>query len=162
MNIGSDSITFHEAVIGSEKNLWQAAIKEELDSLNKNKTWELVKRQGIPKSKILPSKWIFRKKVEPNRGIRYKARLTVRGFQERHEYDIKEAYSPVIRLTDFRFLPVTANKFNLKMSQMDVKTAFLNGELENEIFTFIPEGVIEKEELEKNYANFRRLFMDSE
>ncbi len=49
---------------------------------------EVIKRQGIPKSKILSSKWIFRKKEELNRAIRYEARLVVKVFQEHHEYDM--------------------------------------------------------------------------
>lgn len=150
-NVGSDPETFQEAMSLTDSALWKVAIQEELDALSKNKTWILVKRDSVSPKDILTSRWLFRTKIEPSGSTRKKARLVIRGFGDRNTYDRTETYSPVIRLTDFRFLISVANKFNLELHQMDVKTAFLNGTLEKRIFMEIPGGITDKDKMKKEY-----------
>lgn len=95
----------------------------------------LVERKGVPERHIFTTK----------------ARLVIRGFQDTTKYDLTKTYSPVMRLMDFQFLIAIANKFQLKICQIDVKTTFLNGELENKIFMQIPQGVEGREKLDSSF-----------
>lgn len=125
---------------------WQAAIQDEMDSLQRNKTWTLEK---LPKGRVpISCKWVFR--VKPGDGgipDRYKARLVARGFSQRFGFDYTETYSPVIKLDTLRTMLAVANQEQMYMHQMDVRTAFLNGDLSEEIFMSQPEGFAEKAEL---------------
>lgn len=76
---------------------------------------------------------MFEKKVESDGSIRYKARLVSRGFKDKNVYGLKETYAPVSRLSLIRAVLSIINKENLEACQMDVKTAFFNGELEEEV-----------------------------
>ena len=144
-SIQKDPTTFEEAMNSEYKELWKQDIKEELDSMKENKVWVLVNRPKEEshgkKPNIIDSKWIFKKKVESNGSIKYKARLVSRGFKDKNVYGLKETYAPVSRLSLIRAVLSIINKENLEVSQMDVKTAFLNGELEEEVFMEIPEGL---------------------
>ncbi|MBP1527254.1 MAG: hypothetical protein H9Q66_04970, partial [Spiroplasma ixodetis] len=95
---------------------------------------------------------VFKRKQEAKNAIRYKARLVIRGFMDKNKYDLSETYAPVARLTDVRFLLAVANKFKLQIHQLDIKTAFLNGELEKKVFMEIPDGYEGKEELNEKYV----------
>lgn len=127
-------MSYKEALNGSDSENWKLAIQEELNSINKNNTWCLVKRKEINSKNILTSRWLFKKKNNPEKSIIYKARLMIRGFQDKNTYDCTETYAPVIRFTDFRFLVSVASKYNLEMHQMDFKTDFLNGKINEEIY----------------------------
>ncbi|XP_044596960.1 uncharacterized protein LOC123273585 [Cotesia glomerata] len=84
---------------------------------------------------------IKRRKVECNGSIKYKARLVSRGFKDKNVYELKETYAPVSRLSLIRAVLSIINKEDLEACQMDVKTAFLNGELEEEVYMEIPKGL---------------------
>ena len=135
-----EPFTYREAVSGSESAQWLAAMREEMESLAKNETWELVKR---PKErKIVTCKWIFKKKEEttPGEGVRYKARLVARGFTQKEGVDYNEIFSPVVRHTSIRVLLAMVAHQDLELEQLDVKTAFLHGKLEDDIYMTQPEG----------------------
>lgn len=100
----------------------------------------------------MSTRWLFKRKEESNNEIRYKARLVIRGYADTNNYDIGEVYAPVARLSDVRFLLIIANKYDLELHQLDVKTAFLNGVLEKEVFMEIPEGYEGGDELRQNYV----------
>ena len=107
---------------------------DEIESLQKNQTWELAKRpQG---RNIITCKWVFKKKesLSPAEGIKYKARLVARGFHQKEGVDYNEIFSPVVRHTSIRVLLAIVAHQNLELEQLDVKTAFLHGELEEEIY----------------------------
>lgn len=154
-SIQKDPTTFEEAMNSENKELWKQAIREELDSMKENTVWILVDRPKEDshgkRPNIIDSKWVFKKKVENNGSIKYKARLVSRGFKDKNVYGLKETYAPVSRLSLIRAALSIINKEDLEVSQMDVKTAFLNGELEEEVFMEIPEGleVSENFKLEK-------------
>lgn len=115
------------------------ALQSEYDSLMSNETWTLVDR---PKNrKIVRCKWVFKiKKNENGVNVRYKARLVAKGFTQTYGIDYDETFAPVARLSTVRILLAFAAQWNISMDQMDVETAFLNGDLNEEIFMEQPEG----------------------
>lgn len=141
IEIGDEPQTWKEMVESPEKDLWMKAAKEEMDSLTKMQTWELVPRTAI--MSIVKSKWIFKIKYDGNGNVeRYKARLVAKGFTQKHGIDYQETFSPVVRFETIRYLFAIAANRNWNVQQMDVKTAFLNGELTETIFMEQPEGFI--------------------
>ena len=96
-----------------------------------------------PGNKPLGSKWIFERKMKPDGTIdKYKARLVVKGYRQKEGLDLFDTYSPVTRITSIRMLIALVAVHDFKIHQMDVKTTFLNGELEEEIYMEQPEGFI--------------------
>lgn len=132
--------TYREAVSCSESVQWFAAMGDEMESLHKNKTWELVKR--LEERKIITCKWVFKKKegISPAEGIKYKARVVARRFTQREGVDYNEIFSPVVKHTSIRVLLTIVAHQNLELEQLDVKTAFLHGELEEDIYMTQPDG----------------------
>ena len=108
-----------------------------------NNTWILTDLP--PGCKTIGCKWIFTKKLRPD-GIvdKYKARLVTKGFTQQKSIDFFNTYSPVARISSTRILLALASIHNMFIHQMDVKTAFLNGDLEEEIYMDQPEGFIAK------------------
>ncbi len=96
-----------------------------------------------PGSKPLGYKWIFKRKMKADGSIdKYKARLVVKGYRQKEGLDYFDTYSPVTRITSIRMLISIAALFNLEIHQMDVKTTFLNGDLNEEIYMEQPEGFV--------------------
>ena len=103
--------------------------KSEIDFITQNHTWELV--DIPPGNKPLGSKCIFKRKMKADETMdRYKARLVIKGYKQREGLDYFDIYSPVMRITSIRMILAIVALRNLKVHQMDVKTAFLNGDLE--------------------------------
>lgn len=119
---------------------WETAIQEELDALKKNNTWTLTE---LPKGRrAISCKWVFRMKPENGREMfRYKARLVAKGYCQRYGFDYTETYSPVAKMDTLRVLLAAANQERMLIHQLDVKTAFLNGRLNEEIYMCQPEGL---------------------
>ncbi|KAJ4714183.1 Retrovirus-related Pol polyprotein from transposon TNT 1-94 [Melia azedarach] len=132
--------TYKEAVTCTESTQWLAAMGDEMESLHKNQTWELTKR---PRDrKIITCKWVYKKKEGETsvEGIKYKARVVARGFTQREGVDYNEIFSPVVRHTSIRVLLAIVAHQDLELEQLDVKTAFLHGEFEEEIYMTQPDG----------------------
>ncbi|CAL1354730.1 unnamed protein product [Linum trigynum] len=146
---GGEPESFTEAMIDEHKQRWIQAMQDEMDSLYENKTFELVK---LSKGKrALKNKWVFKiKHDEHNRQPRFKARLVVKGFSQRKGIDFDEIFSPVVKMTSIRTVLGLATSLNLEVEQMDVKTAFLHGDLEEEIYMEQPEGF--KKEKKEDYV----------
>lgn len=128
----SDALNCHES------KEWKNAMTEEYKSLEINKTWTLV---DLPQGKkTIKAKWVFKTKVDDNgQVVRYKARLVAKGYSQRYGIDYTETYSPVVRYTSIRYLLAMAVKKKYKIHQMDVVTAFLQGDLNEEIYMDQPE-----------------------
>ena len=140
-NTESDPITFEEAVKSQDSAFWKKAINDEMDSIMGNQTWILVDLP--PGSKPIGCKWIFKKKMKVDGIIdRFKARLVAKGFTQRQGIDYFDTYAPVARIATIRLLISLTSIYNLVVHQMDVKTAFLNGELEEEVYMEQPEGFV--------------------
>ncbi|GJU47575.1 retrovirus-related pol polyprotein from transposon TNT 1-94 [Tanacetum coccineum] len=139
--VENEPTSYREAVTSSEGHQWKEAIKSEIDSIFQNHTWELMDLP--PGCKPLGYKWIFKKKIKADDTIaKYKARLVIKGFRQREGLDFFYTYSPVTRITSIRMIFAIAALRNLEVHQMDVKTAFLNKDLEEEIYMNQPEGFI--------------------
>eukprot|EP00798_Chlamydomonas_sp_ICE-L_P032401 gene32401-biopygen8651 len=123
-----------------EREQWRLAMKEELASLEAHHTWLLTPRTN---QKVLDTRWIFTKKLGTNgEVVRYKARYVVKGFMQRPGLEYSDVYAPVTSKTTLRVLLAAVAARNMHIKQVDIKTAFLLGELEPELGLFCsqPEG----------------------
>ena len=108
----------------------------------KNDFWELL---DLPGRKAIGNKWIFKVKCRVDGSLdKFKARLVAKGYTQVEGVDYKETFSPVVRLSSVRLLQALVAHLDLELFQMDVKTAFLNGNLEEEIYMDQPIGFVSK------------------
>ena len=115
-------------------------MKDEMNSLLGNQTWEIIE---LPAGKkVLHNKWVYRIKNEHNDSKRYKARLVVKGFQEKEGIDYTEIFSPIKKMLTIRLVLGMVVAENLHLEQLNVKTAFLHGNLEEDIYMIQPKGFI--------------------
>ncbi|UYV66146.1 hypothetical protein LAZ67_4000486 [Cordylochernes scorpioides] len=128
-----------EALSGKDSYFWRKAMKEEFDSLIENKTWELV---DPPKGQnVIGSKWVFRRKYSSDGSLeRYKARLVAKGYSQKYGIDYEETFAPVVRHSTIRTVLALAVEYDLLVHQMDVQSAFLNGDVKEEIYMTQPEN----------------------
>ncbi|XP_077251432.1 uncharacterized protein LOC143890609 [Tasmannia lanceolata] len=139
--LGGDPKTYKEAMYLPDSSFWKEAVRSEIDSILSNGTWILTDLP--PGCKSIGCKWIFRKKLKTDGTIdKYKARLVAKGFKQKEGMDFFDTYSPVTRITTIRILIAIAAIYNLNIYQMDVKTVFLNGELDEDIYMDQPEGFV--------------------
>jgi hypothetical protein len=117
-------------------------MNEEYDSLNKNGVWELVTRPtGV---NVVKSKWVFKLKTNFDGSVqRYKARLVAKGYSQKHGEDYFETYAPVVKMSSLRLLIALAAEKDLVIRHIDVKTAFLNGDLDETIYMEQPEFFVQ-------------------
>ncbi|XP_073811779.1 uncharacterized protein [Musca autumnalis] len=135
-----DPFTLEEAFKDMDAKQWRQAMKSEYQSLMQNNTWTLVNLP--PGVKPIKCKWVIkRKRDERGNVIKHKARLVIKGCSQKQGIDFQETYSPVVRYASMRYLLSIAAQFNLDIEQMDAVTAFLQGELDEEIFMEPPEGI---------------------
>jgi hypothetical protein len=116
---------------------------EEMESLYKNDTWDLVKLpSGI---KLVGRKWVFKKNMNVAGQVEtFRARLVVKGYSQVEGVDFSEIFYPIEKLNSIRVLMYLAKEFDLDIEQMDVKIMFLHGDLEEEIYMKHPEGFVVK------------------
>lgn len=96
-----------------------------------------------PNRKPITSKWVFKIKTKANGTLdKYKARLVARGFTQIQGIDYMETFAPVVKLNSIKVLLALATQFNFEIHQLDVKTAFLNGYIDEDIYMIIPEGLL--------------------
>ncbi len=139
-----DTLTIQDALSGPEADSWRGAMDSEYQSLMESGTWQLVPPPAD--RKLVSCKWLLRKKFNADGSIsRYKARLVARGFTQVPGMDYNETFSPVLRITSFRALLATAAQFRLIVHQMDVRTAFLHGDLHEEIYMEQPPAYTSKD-----------------
>lgn len=131
--------SYEQAIESSDHRQWELAMDDEYDSLIKNQTWNLVKPPND--QKVIDNRWVFKLKQHPDGSIdRYKARLVVRGFTQEYGVDYQETFSPVVKFTSIRAILALAAARRMKLRQFDVKTAFLNGVLQEDVFMSQPTG----------------------
>ena len=125
----------------SDANLQEQAIRTKIDSIKKNNTWTLV---DLPEgANPIRCKWIFKRKYNPDESIdKYKARLVAKGFTQKPNIDFFYTFAPVTRISSIRILISLATIHKLVIHHIDVKTTFLNGDLEEEIYMTQPEGCV--------------------
>jgi len=132
--------SLEEALSCPQAKEWLNAVEEELSSLEEHKTWEVC---DLPEGrKAIGCKWIFKIKQRQDGTVdRFKARLVVKGYSQQEGVDYHETFSPVVSHESLRVLFAFAAHHDMEIHQMDVKTAFLNGVLDEEVFMEIPEGL---------------------
>ena len=137
-----DPVSVTEVKSSTDKLKWEKAMEIEMKSLQLNGVWELV--EPPPNRKIIGSKWIFKRKVDAD-GIleRYKARLVAQGCTQKFGLDYEETFSPVVRFESIRCLLAMGTQHKLILYQMDVSTAFLHGELREEVYMKQPKEFVE-------------------
>nr|GEW77727.1 zinc finger, CCHC-type [Tanacetum cinerariifolium] len=139
--IGEDPRTYNEAMQSRDAAFWKEAIDDEIGSIIENNTWVL--SDLSPGCKPLGCKWIFKMKMKFDGTIdKFKSRLVIQGFRQKEGIDYFDTYAPVARVTTIRLLLALASIHNLVIHQMDVKTAFLNGELNEEVYIKQPKGFV--------------------
>jgi len=117
-------------------------VDEELRSLAENSTWEYVGLEDVPAG-VTPiiSKWVFMTKELPGGGIRYKARLVIRGFEQQAGVNFDETFTPVAKLQSLCMVLALAAVYDWEIEQMDVVTAFLNSKVDGDIYMALPQGI---------------------
>ena len=130
-NIGAenDPETFSQAMSSKESNSWYSAMKEEMNSMESNRVWDLIELpDGI---KSIGCKWVFKTKKDSlsNTEI-HKARLVAKGFNQREGIDYTKTFSPVSKKDSLQIIMALVAHFDFDLHQIDVKTTFLNGNLE--------------------------------
>ncbi|KAK3892176.1 hypothetical protein Pcinc_003967 [Petrolisthes cinctipes] len=136
--------TYVEAIQSPDSQLWQKAMQEEIDALTESDTFELIE---LPEGRsLVGSKWVYSVKDDPHNGERHKARFVARGFSQIYGVDYHETFSPTARLTSLRMLLQLAVQENLQIHQMDVKTAYLNADIDCDIYLEQPEGFVKTNE----------------
>lgn len=130
--------TYDEAMNSSESKQWEVAIREELESFKSNKVWELEPLpEGAP---VVGNKWVFKRKVNLDGSILHRARLVAKGYTQQYGVDYFDTFAPVVRKESLRILFSVAVNFNLKIAHLDVKTAFLHGDLSEEVYMSQPDA----------------------
>ena len=131
--------TYNEVMKRSDADLWYKVMQDEQGMFEKIGLYEEVE---CPRDcKVINLKWVFKIKRGPNGEIeKYKAQLIAKGFTQIHGIDYTDTFAPVTKFTTIRALLTLATKYNLEIHQMDMKSAFLNGELDEEIFLEPPPG----------------------
>ncbi|KAH9678769.1 hypothetical protein KPL71_025858 [Citrus sinensis] len=136
---------------------WVTAMNEELFMIEKNKTWELIDRPQ--NMKVIGVKWVYKTKLNADGSInKYKARLVVKGFAQVPSVDYSDTFAPVARLDIIRLLLAVAAQKNWRVYQLDVKSTFLNGFLQEEIYVEQPEGYVKEGEEDKVYLLKKALY----
>jgi hypothetical protein len=127
---GAEPINYSEAL---KSNKWKLAMVEELEAIERNNTWELVELPAH--TKAIEVKWVFKLKHNVDGSIaRHKARLVARGFLQREGLDYSEVFAPVARLETVRLVVALACNQGWSTFHLDVKSTFLNGPLEEEVY----------------------------
>jgi hypothetical protein len=135
-----DPITFQEVVNSQEKSKWMGAMTKEMESLHKNQTWDLV--ELLERKKTIGCKWVFKKKeaISEKWGEKFKACLVAKGYSQHKGVDYEEIFSPVVKHTSMREVLALVAHYDMALEQMNVKTTFLYGDLEEQIYMEQPEG----------------------
>lgn len=122
---------------------WRAVMNEEIESILRNDTWDLVE---LPTNKTpIGCKWLFKPKMNEDVSIeKLKARLVAKGYSQHECIDFDDTFAHVAKLNAISILIALATKYNWELHQLDVKSAFLNGELKEEIYLVQPEGFVKQ------------------
>ena len=149
-----EPIDFRDAL---QQDQWKAAMEEELRAIERNQIWDLV---DLPSNQSpIDVKWVFKLKLKPDGSVaKHKARLVARGFLQRAGLDYSEVFAPVARLETIRLVIALAHNRDWSLYQLDVKSAFLNGTLEEEVFVKQPPGFEIKGKEDKVFRLHKALY----
>jgi transposase InsO family protein len=136
----SEPVSYNDAIDSEASKEWSAAMDDEIKSLAENKTWVLVDRPSV-QHKVIKGRWLYKTKLNPDGSVdKQKARYVIKGFAQRQGIDYTQTFSPVARSGTIRSIVAVAANEGMELLQFDVSTAFLYGQLEEEIYMEQPEG----------------------
>lgn len=140
-HMGNDPTSFEEAMRSDHSLKWLKAMEDEMKSMSANKVWDV---EEIPKgAKTVGCKWVYKTKYDSQVKVeRFKVQLVAKGFTQREWIDYNETFSPVSCKDSFRIIMALVAHYDLELHQMDVKTAFLNGDLEENVYMAQPKGFV--------------------
>jgi transposase InsO family protein len=140
--VDKEPVSVEEALSGPEKQEWRKAMEREVQSMNQSDVWDLVE---LPNDRrAIGCRWVFKRKIGPEGEIeRYKARLVAQGCSQKFGSDYDETFCPVVRFESVRMVIAVAVQYDLQLHQMDFTSAFLNGDLEEEVYMRQPKGFID-------------------
>jgi transposase InsO family protein len=152
--IGDEPATAEEALKTEE---WRAVMMEELGSIKENKIWSFV---DLPRGqKAIGLKWVFKLKHDEHGDVvKHKARLVAKGYVQRQGIDFDEVFAPVARMKSVRVMIILAAHLSWSVHHMDVKSAFLNGDLGEEVYVSQPPRFIVKDQEQKVYKLHKALY----
>jgi hypothetical protein len=134
-----DPASYKEAIKSKNLLKWHETLEEELKSMSSNGVWNLV--EILDGAKRVGCKSVYKMKYDSKGKIeRFKARLMAKGCTQREWIDYTETFSPVSKKDSFRIVMALVAHYDLELHQMDVKTAFLNGDLRESVYMAHPEG----------------------
>ncbi|GJR89956.1 putative RNA-directed DNA polymerase [Tanacetum coccineum] len=132
---------YKAAMLDLDKEIWQGVMDEKMNSMKVNEVWTEV--DPPPNAKIVRSKWLFKKKIDMDGEVHtYKARLVAKGHTQTYRINYEETFSPIADIRAIRILIAIAAYYDYEIWQMDFKTTFLNGRLDEEIYMEQPEGYV--------------------
>ncbi|KAM2872438.1 hypothetical protein FF1_019953 [Malus domestica] len=138
-----DPTTYMEARNGENFQSWKHAMEEEIKSMQINQVWLLVEKTNLMKP--IGCKWVYKTKRNSKGKVeRFKARFVAKGFNQRERVDCNKTFSPVSSKDSLHMISTLVAHFNLEFHQMDIKTVFLNGDLEEDIYMEQPLGFVEE------------------
>jgi ribosome assembly protein YihI (activator of Der GTPase) len=140
---GREPTTYRRAISSPNSPKWNDAMIRELNSLEENHTWDIVQRpEG---KKVVSGRWAYKIKCDENGDItKYKARWVIKGYEQREGIDYDQTFAGVAKGITIKALFALAAQYDLEIEQMDVVTAFLNGDIDTEMYTEYPEGFADR------------------
>jgi hypothetical protein len=153
----NEPANYEEAMISPDSGKWLEAMKSELGSMSKNQVWTLV--DPLSDRKAVECKWIFKKKTDADGNVTiYKARLVAKGFRQVQGVDYDETFSPIAMFKSIRILLAIDAFHDYEIWQMDVKTAFLNGNIDEELYMMQPNGFVDSKDANKVFKLQRSIY----
>jgi Reverse transcriptase (RNA-dependent DNA polymerase) len=133
-----EPITYNEAISTQEKEIWLKSMTRELETLSKNDTWTLV---DLPiGKKAISTKWVYKIKKNDDKSIQYKSRFVARGFEQIYGLNYEETFAAVIKPMSYKTIIALAAIFSWYIYKIDMKSAFSQGDLDEEVYIRQPEG----------------------
>jgi len=130
----SEPLTYRAALRSPQARQWKEAMRQEWQALVENHTFDIVKKGNVVQTPItdrteeepIGCKWIYKRKINPDRSTRYKARLVIKGYEQREGIDYDETYAPVSKMATFRLILALAAQYGWDVDHIYMVTAFLN------------------------------------
>ena len=142
--MNDDPINFHQAIESSNSQKWIDVMNGKIKSIKDNDVWDLVLL--LEGAKPINYKWIFKTKRDSKGNVeRYKTHLVVKSFRHKKGIDYKETFSPVFLKNSFKIIMALVAHFDLELHQMDVKTMFLNGDINKMIYMVHLKNVVSRD-----------------
>jgi hypothetical protein len=162
-----DTINYHDLLMMEEEPScyteaakdakWKEAMHQEILSIEKNNTWKLMDLP--PGHRPIGLKWVFKVKKDANGVVtKHKARLVAKGYVQKFGIDFEEVFAPVARMETVRLLLALAAHFGWSVHHLDVKSAFLHGDLKEEVYVSQPEGFVKKGKEQQVYKLVKALY----